>query len=147
MGVQRAERTVEIDAPPAACFEVLLDFAAYPEWQPAVTSAAVHERDAEGRGSLVEFEADAIVRTIRYTARYHYTAPERMWWELVEGTVKSGDGEFRLESAGGSDRTRATYRLESDLGFYVPGPLLRKGTEKLMDGVVAGLKRRAESAG
>ena len=146
MSVQRAERVLEIDATPAACFDVLLDFESYPDWQPAMKSATVRERDAEGRGSLVEFSADAVVKQIRYTVRYHYAQPERMWWELVEGTVKSGDGEFRLEALDGLDRTRATYRLESDLGFYVPGPLLRKGTEKLMDGVVAGLKRRAESS-
>ncbi len=145
MGVQRAERVAEIDASRAACFAVLLDFDAYTEWQPALKSAAVHERDDEGRGSLVEFTADALVQEIRYTVRYRYTVPERMWWELVEGNIKSGDGEFALDELGGPQRTRATYRLESDLGFYVPGPLLKKGTEKLMDGVVAGLKRRAET--
>lgn len=145
MSVQRAERTTEIDAPRAVCFDVLLDFDSYPDWQPALKSATVHERDAEGRGSLVEFTADAVVRQIHYTVRYHYAVPERMWWELVEGTVKSGDGEFELEEHGHPGRTRATYRLESDLGFYVPGPLLRKGTELLMEGVIAGLKRTAET--
>ena len=144
MSVQRAERVAEIDASRETCFEVLLDFDAYPVWQPALKTATVHERDGDGRGSLVEFSADAVVKQITYTVRYHYDVPGRMWWELVEGTVKSGDGEFALETLGAPDRTRATYRLESDLGFYVPGPLLRKGTEKLMDGVVAGLKREAE---
>lgn len=146
MSVQKAERVQDIEASREACFAVLLDFDAYPEWQPALKTAAVLERDAEGRGSLVEFAADAVVKQVSYTVRYHYTVPERMWWDLVEGTVKSGDGEFVLEALDGPGRTRATYRLESDLGFYVPGPLLRKGTEKLMDGVIAGLKRRAESA-
>lgn len=144
MAVQRAERVQEMDASREACFEILLDFDAYPQWQPALKTAEVHERDAEGRATLVEFTADAVVREIRYTARYHHDVPARMWWELVEGTVKSGDGEFALEELGPA-RTRATYRLETDLGFYVPGPLLRKGTDKLMDGVIAGLKRKAET--
>ena len=142
MGVQRAERVGEIDAPPEACWAALLDFEAWPDWQPALQTASVHERDEQGRGVLVEFTADAVVRKIRYVARYHYEAPVRMWWELVEGDVKAGDGEFLLEPLESGSRTRATYRLESDLGFRVPGPLLRKGTEMLMGGVVRGLEQR-----
>jgi len=144
MTVQKAERSEEIDATRAGCFEVLLDFDTYPDWQPALKTAVVHERDAEGRGSLVEFTADAVVKQIGYIARYHYDVPARMRWELVSGTIKSGDGEFVLEELGGPERTLATYRLESDLGFYVPGPMLRIGTDKLMGGVIGGLKRRAE---
>jgi len=145
MGVQRAEREIEIDASPQECFDALLAFETWPDWQPALSTAVVHERDAEGRGSLVEFTADAVVRKIRYTARYDYDAPRRMAWELVHGDVKSGGGEFLLEPLEGGARTHASYRLGTDLGFYVPGPLMRKGTERLMGGVVRGLKDRVES--
>ena len=145
MSEQRAEREIEIDAPPQACFDALLAFETWPDWQPAIKSATVHERDAEGRGSLVEFSADAVVKTIRYTVRYEYDPPGRMAWKLVEGSVKKGDGEFRFEPLDGGARTHAVYRLDTDLGFYVPGPLLKKGTEQLMGGVVRGLKERVES--
>lgn len=144
MSAQQAERTIEIDAPPEACFAVLLDVEAYPDWQPAVSSAVVHERDDEGRAALVEFTADAVVRKIAYTVRYHYDPPGRMWWALEGGDVKAGDGEFLLRDIG-AGRTEAVYRLTSDLGFHVPGPLMKKGTERLMGGVVKGLKARAES--
>ncbi len=146
MGVQRAEREAEIAGSPEACFAVLLDFEAWPDWQPGISSAVVHERDGEGRGSLVEFEADAIVRKIRYTVRYAYEPPHRMSWVLVDGSVKKGDGEFVLTPLDGGARTHARYRLESDLGFYVPGPLLKKGTERLMGGVMRGLKERVEAS-
>ncbi len=144
MGVQRAEREAEIAATPEACFAALLDFESWPDWQPGISSAVVHERDDEGRGSLVEFTADAIVRKIRYTVRYAYDPPRVMSWVLVEGSVKKGDGEFVLEPLDGGMRTHALYRLESDLGFYVPGPLLKKGTEQLMGGVMRGLRERVE---
>ncbi len=138
----RAERTIDIDAAPADCWAVLADFERWPEWQPAVERVEVVERDAGG--ALVAFEADAKVRRLRYRARYLLEAPERMTWELVDGDVKSGGGEFRLEPLG-TGRTRAVYRLETDLGFFVPGPLMRRGAELLMRGVTAGLKRRAEA--
>ncbi len=145
MGVQRAEHDEEIDASPEACFAALLHFETWPQWQPGISSAVVHERDSEGRGSLVAFTADAIVRKIRYTARYAYDPPHQMSWVLVEGTVKKGDGDLVLRPLDGGARTRAVYRLESELGFYVPGPLLRKGTEQLMRGVLRGLKDRVEA--
>ena len=144
MSVQKAERVGDIDAPREACWAALIDFEAWPEWQPALQRAEIRERDDQGRASLVEFWADAVVRKIRYTARYGYEEPSRLSWELVEGDVKAGDGEFLLEALPGEPpRTRATYRLETDLGFFVPGPLLKKGTELLMGGVVKGLQKRA----
>lgn len=143
MAARRAERVVAIDAPAATCSAVLLDFDAWPEWQPGLSSAEVLERDADGRGTLVAFEANAVVRKIRYRARYTHAPPESMAWDLVDGDVRAGNGEFLLEPDG-PDRTRATYRLAAELGFFVPGPLMHKGTELLMGGVTAGLKRRAE---
>lgn len=141
--MRRAERTVTVDAPPAACSAVLLEFESWPEWQPGLSRAEVLERDAEDRATLVAFEANAVVRRIRYRARYTHAPPGSMTWELVDGDVRSGDGEFLLEPIG-PEGTRATYRLAADLGFFVPPPLMRKGTELLMGGVTAGLKRRVE---
>jgi len=143
--VRRAERTIEIAAPVERCWAVLADFESWPEWQPAVERAEVLERDGSAGTALVAFEADAKVRRLRYRARYALTAPERMTWELVDGDVDAGGGEFRLEPLDGGTRTRASYRLGVELGFPLPGPLLRRGTQLLMGGVTAGLKRRAEA--
>ena len=49
----------DIDAGPAECFAALTDYERLPEWQRAVRSARVLERDAKGRGSVVEYEVDA----------------------------------------------------------------------------------------
>ena len=145
MSADRQERVGEIEAAPERCYEILLDFDRWPDWQPGLSSAVVHERDADGRGELVEFTADAVVKKIRYTVRYTHAPPHRMSWVLVEGDVKAGDGEFLLDEIA-PGRTRATYRLVSDLGFYVPGPLRRKGTELLMGGVIKGLQQRAAAS-
>lgn len=141
MSARRAERTIEVDGSVEDCWAVLADFERWPEWQPAVERVEVVER-SEG-GALVAFEADAKVRRLHYRARYVLEPPARMTWELVDGDVKAGGGEFRLEALG-ERRTRATYRLGVELGFFVPGPLLRRGTQVLMGGVTAGLKRRVE---
>jgi ribosome-associated toxin RatA of RatAB toxin-antitoxin module len=146
MGVDRAERTLEIGGPPAACFDAVVDFESYPAWQSLVKESVVHERDDQGRGTVVETLVEAKIRTFRYTLRYAYDEPTHITWDLVEGDVRSIEGEFVFEPSGG--KTIATYRLAVDLGRFgrmVPGEMKRKATEHLMKTTISELKDRVES--
>src|SRR3954447_25295247 len=140
MGATQAEHAEVIAGTPAQCLAALLDFGTYPEWQSAVKSAEVLE---DGSEPLVEFRIDAKVRTVRYVLRYHPEPPSRLWWEYVEGDVKSVAGEFVLDDLRGGP-TRATYRLDIDPGRFVPGPIRKALTEVVMRGSVRDLKRRVE---
>ena len=143
MGAKRAEQSTEIAGSPDACFDAIADFESYPEWQSAVKACAVLERDSEGRGELVETTIDARVREVTYVLRYHYEPPRRIWWDYVEGDVKSVEGEFEFEPVDGGG-TRATYRLAIDPGAFFPGPLRRVLEGQVMKGAVAELKTRVE---
>ena len=146
MGLERAERSIEIGGPPAACFDAVLDFESYPDWQSAVLECDVRERDEEGRGSVVETLVDARVRKLRYVLAYRYDPPHRVSWELVEGDPKAVEGEYLFEPSGHG--TLATYRLAVDigrLGMLVPGDVKRKATEHLMRATVEELRARVEA--
>ncbi len=147
MGVHSAEQSERIAAPPQACFDALCDFESYPEWQQAVESVEVLERDAGGIATTVAFRIDAKVRKIAYTLRYHHDAPKRIWWELIEGDVAAVEGEYLLDADG--DSTRATYRLGIDPGVPVPGLLARQLTRGVMRRSVTDLRdevRRRQAA-
>lgn len=141
---KRGEQSVEIDAPPERCFEVLVDYDRLGEWQSAVRSCAVLTRDGEGRGRRVEFEVDAKVRTVHYVLEYSYEPPHRITWKYVEGDMRDVAGEYVLEDAG-DGRTRATYRVELDPGVWMPGPLARTLRDQVMRRAVDELRRRVES--
>jgi ribosome-associated toxin RatA of RatAB toxin-antitoxin module len=145
VGVERAERSVEIAAPAEVCHDAVLQFETYPEWQSAVRRAEVRSRgDAE---AVVAFEIDARVRTIGYVLRYRWDTPERVFWALVEGDVKSVEGDYTFVERDGL--TTATYRLAVDPGGwarFVPGDLKRRGTEALMRSTVEELKARVEGS-
>lgn len=146
MGVERGERTVRIAAPARACFEALLDFESYPEWQDSVRETRILERDPEGRGSLVETVVDARVKTVRYVLRYAYEPFTRISWDYVEGDVRSVAGDYRFAEHDGA--TDATYSLAVDiggLGRFVPGEVKRRAAEHLMRTAVADLKARVEA--
>ncbi|HEX2468533.1 MAG TPA: SRPBCC family protein [Solirubrobacterales bacterium] len=133
MGINRADQSLVIDAPPDACFDAIVDFETYPEWQDAVISVEVLDRYDDGLGRQVQLRVDAKFREVVYTLHYHHERPERLSWDFVEGNgVEDIDGEYLFEPLDGGRRTRATYTLGVDPGVPVPGFIFRR----LNDGVM-----------
>ena len=145
MGAKRAERQIVIEGSPKDCFDALLDFERYPEWQRAVKSVEVVSRDGDGRAKEVEFEIDAKIRSIRYRLDYGYEEPHMLTWRYVDGDVKDVDGEFVLEDQG-DGTTLATYALRLDPGAFLPGRIANMLSDKVMQGSMEDLKTRVEGA-
>src|ERR687893_3020972 len=112
----------EIAATPERCFEVLTDYERLPEWQGAVRAVRVLERDEQGRGTVVEYEVDARVKTVRYRLRQVYEEPVRLGSEYLGGDFRDLSGEWRFVALG-EDRTRVELDLRIDPGRFVPGPV------------------------
>jgi ribosome-associated toxin RatA of RatAB toxin-antitoxin module len=127
--VAGGERTERVAATPEACFALLLDFERYRTWQSTVRRCVVLERDDAGRGRVVETEIDLKVRRARYVLRYHYDPPRRIWWDYVEGDVRSISGEYRFDAVG-EGATDVTYAVDVELGFAVPGRVARAVAER-----------------
>jgi uncharacterized membrane protein len=140
---KHAERQIEIQAPPQECFDALLAYETFPDWQRAVKGIEVLTRHKDGKGKEVEFEIDAKVKTVRYTLDYSYEDPHLVTWRYVEGDVKDVDGELVLEDRG-DGTTLATYALRIDPGVWMPGRLADLLNEQVMQGVMDDLKRRVE---
>ena len=144
--MKHAEQQIVVEGTPQQCFDALLDYESFPEWQRAVKSVEVVQRDRAGRGRDIAFEIDAKVRTIHYELRYSYEPPHRIAWEYLGGDVKDVDGEMVLEDRG-DGTTLATYSLALDPGVWLPGPLQKVLNDQVMKGSVEDLKRRVEGAG
>jgi hypothetical protein len=145
VGVSWGEQSARIEAPPEACFDAIVDYETFSEWQQAVISAEVLDRYEDGLGKRVEFVIDAKVRRVRYRLHYHYDRPRRVWWDFVEGDgVEHVEGEYTFEPDGGG--TVATYRLGIDAGVPIPGLIARRLNQGVMRRSVEDLKRRVEGA-
>ena len=134
----------DIDAPPEACYAALIDFERVPDWQGSVRSARVLERDEQGRGSVVEFEVDAKVRTVRYRIRQIHEPPHRLASEYLGGDFRAFAGEWRFEALPGG-RTRAHLDLAIDPGRFVPGPIRALISDAVMVRALADLKVHVET--
>jgi len=144
VGAKRAERQIVVEGTPQQCFDALLDFESYPEWQSAVKDCEVVAHDADGRPRRVAFHIDAKVKTVSYTLDYSHEEPHLLTWQFVEGDVKDVDGEFTLEDQG-DGTTLATYALRLEAGVWMPGPIASMLTDGVMQGAVEDLKARVEA--
>jgi ribosome-associated toxin RatA of RatAB toxin-antitoxin module len=137
-------RTIEVGAPPERCFALMTDYERIPSWQGAVRSIEVLERDQQGRGSVLAYEIDAKVRTVRYRLRQIYDEPHRLASEYLGGDFRDFAGEWRFVPAGEA-RTRVELDLRIDPGRFVPRPLRGAISDAVMKRALRDLKRKAES--
>lgn len=148
MGHLGGRKSIEVEAPIAACWALAADTASAPEWQNGLEALDVLERDADGRPSLVETTSDAKVRKVKSKVRFSYEEPTRVSWRQEQGDLKRLDGAWELEDLGGN-RTRVTYVLDGDpgrvLGMLIRGPVEGKLTQVMVDGRPAEFKARVEA--
>jgi len=149
MGQLGGTKSIEVDAPIAACWAVAVDVESAPEWQQGMKTMRVLERDVDGRPSLCETTADAKVKDVTTQVQFSYSEPTRVAWTQVKGDLKRLDGAWELEDLGG-DRTRVTYTLDGDpgrvLGMLIRGPVEGKIRDMLVNGRPAEFKARVEGA-
>jgi ribosome-associated toxin RatA of RatAB toxin-antitoxin module len=147
MGTITGSSVAEIDAPLDHVWAIVEDVLRAPEWQGGLKAMHELDRDDDGHVTLAESHSDAKVRTIKSTVRFDYDAPSRLRWRQEHGELKSVEGEWQLEDLGG-DRTRATYRLDVELGrklgMVIRGPLIDALRSQLVGARADELKRRAE---
>ena len=146
----RGEQSTEIAASPEAVFAVASDLERYPEWQDFLQRVSVKERDAAGHPTLVQAEADAKVTKLKIVLRATRIEPREVAWRSEGGDIKALTGAFDFAEAG-PGRTRATFSLEVDpgfrLGLLLKGPVAHRLRDRVLDGMLGGLKQRAEQGG
>lgn len=147
MGHLGGSASAEIDAPLEEVWAVLQDVMAAPEWQGGLDKVTALERDADGRATLVDTEADIKVRRVKSRVRIRYEGPTRLSWTQERGDMKSVDAVWELEDLG-NGRTRASYRLDADpgrvLGLIIRGPVEAASRAIFVNGRPGELRRRVE---
>jgi ribosome-associated toxin RatA of RatAB toxin-antitoxin module len=136
-------RSAIIEASAQACFDALTDFERLHEWQGAVRRARVLERDANGRGTIVEYEVDARFKTVRYRLRQIYDEPRRLASEYLGGDFRDFGGEWRFEPTG-DGRTRVELDLRIDPGRFVPSLLRNAIADAVMRRALSDLQAYVE---
>jgi len=151
----QATQVMLIDASPARCFEVAVDFENYPEWAADIKAVSVLERDAQDRGLRVRFRAAAFGRSTSYVLRYdHAESPKVLSWVQESGDLTNKlDGEYIFAETmlpAEADRperpgTEVTYHLVAELRMPIPGFVKRRAEGRIMHTALRELKARVEA--
>jgi hypothetical protein len=142
---EHANERIHIDASGEDCLAVVLDFESYPSWARDLKQVTINERDAEGRGRLVEYRAAAMGQSFKYVLAYDYAnLPESFSWVLDSGEkLRQLDGTYRFEPEDGG--TRVHYDLVVDLSIPLPGIIKRRAAGMIMGTALRELKKAVEA--
>ncbi|WP_276254226.1 SRPBCC domain-containing protein [Halomontanus rarus] len=144
--MEQIERFVEIDAPPAVVWRILLEFDSYPEWNPFVT--AIEGTPIEGEALRVRIEPPDS-RGMTFEPEIVAVEPtERFAWlgRLGVPFVFDGYHEFHLEPIGEEGARTRLLQRETFRGALVPILLDRGSIRAGFDAMNAAIKARAEEA-
>jgi hypothetical protein len=138
---------VDINAPPAVVWKLLMDCAAAERLMPSNRGCRVLKRDPAGRWDIREHIIKTpLMPNMRTVFREDLTPEKSMVITRVEGDLKVIGGEWRLEPLAGGARTRVSQEMRIEPAFPAPGPMVRQFLRGEVSGGLANLKREAEAA-
>lgn len=122
-----AERKEILDESVEKLYSVITDFASYPKFVTGMKDAKLIEETASHK--IFYFDIEMIKRVNYKIKIVSQISPDKtkaeVDWTLVESQFfKGNNGSWRLKSLG-DKKTEATYKLELDFNFPVPGFVLK----------------------
>lgn len=124
---------------PEKLFQIITDFARYPEFLSEVKNCTVLRTD--GSRCLVEYEV-SVIKSFRYRLWFDLKAPTSVKWTLESGEIfKTCDGSWDLEALG-ENSTRATYEASASFGVFVPKMITSALLKANLPGMMLAYHRR-----
>jgi ribosome-associated toxin RatA of RatAB toxin-antitoxin module len=122
-------KEIVIGCTPDRLFEVLVDYARYPEFVPGITACRVLPGKGERR---VEYELDIGLKRIRYVLLHVEQRPTRLAWSLVSGdALKVSNGSWELAPEGSGTRARYSVDIQITKPPLIPQSIIDKLTDEL----------------
>ncbi len=143
--LEHSESTLHIPAPAPCVVEVIVDFAAYPQWAHGVREARVLSTEGDEWPDRVRFDVTAGIIRDRYVLDYDWqldvTGTGTVSWKMVHGaTLRSLQGSYALSA--GRSGTTVTHRLSMQPAVPMLRALRRKTEQLVITSALGGLHRR-----
>ena len=134
---------IVVEADADTVMDIIVDYEAYPDWQPEFRAVEVLETDADGWGTRVRFTVDAGMFRATYVLRYLYADAAVEWHLESSEQLRELDGAYLLSPVD-TERTDVEYRLLVTPAVPMPSLLRRQAAKRIVDGALRGLKERVE---
>jgi carbon monoxide dehydrogenase subunit G len=138
---------VDIAAPPATVWKVLIDCAEVPHLMVGAKSCRVLQHDPSGRWDVREqVSQGALLPAIRTVLRSDYDAPRAVHFHRIDGDLKVLEGDWKLEPLDSGLRTRVSYDSRVTAPFGLPAFLARSVLRKDFPRTMNNLRAACEAA-
>ncbi len=138
----QAKRTEVVDVEINKLYDVIVNYAKYPDFVDGVSSIKVLSQNETA--AKVEYEIN-LIKSFKYIINTTQKKPTNVSWALESGDIfKKNDGSWTLKDLG-NGKTEVTYALEVDLKMFAPGAILKGLTEKNLPIMMSSFFKRAKS--
>lgn len=138
----QAKRTEVVDVEINKLYDVIVNYAKYPDFVDGVSSIKVLSQNETA--AKVEYEIN-LIKSFKYIINTTQKRPTNVSWALESGDIfKKNDGSWTLKDLG-NGKTEVTYALEVDLKMFAPGAILKGLTEKNLPIMMNSFFKRAKS--
>lgn len=133
-----------VQAPPAAVYRVLTDYAHMHEFMPMVVRVEALSETPSTARVMFHF------RYLRFfdfeeTDERELEPPHRISFRSIHGPLKSASGIWRMTPERGG--TRLSYRISAEPHFALPGPVMDHLVTRASIDLIEGIRLRTESRG
>lgn len=137
-----ASRTEVVDVEIGKIYDVIADYAKYPEFVDGVSAIKILSQNETS--AKVEYSLN-MIKSFKYTLNIKQEKPTRLSWTLDSGDLfKKNDGEWKLKDLG-NGKTEVTYSLDLDFKMFAPSSILSALTEKNLPAMMNSFFKRARA--
>ena len=137
-----ASRTEVVDVEINKIYDVLIDYAKYPEFVDGVSAIKVMSQTETS--AKVEYSLN-MIKSFKYIINIKQEKPTRLSWTLDSGDLfKKNDGEWKLKDLG-NGKTEVTYSLDIDFKMFAPSSILSALTSKNLPVMMESFFKRAKA--
>jgi len=138
---------VDIAAPPATVWRVLVDCGQVSHLMVGAKSCKVLQHDPAGRWDVREqISQGALLPAIRTVLHSDYEAPRAVHFHRIDGDLKVLEGNWKLEPLDSGLRTRVSYDSRVQAPFGIPAFLARTVLRNDMPKTMNNLRNACEAA-
>jgi len=138
-------KTVEVSADSKTILAIVADFEAYPEWNDEVKAVYVLARYDDGRPSQLRIDTEISGHAHTYIQAVYYPSPSQIQTVMQQGDLFSKQDQlFSVVEMGPS--SLLTVDLDVETTLAVPGMMVKKLANDVLDHLAGNLKTRAEQA-
>lgn len=137
-----ATRTEVVDIDINKLYDIIIDYAKYPEFVDGVSSIKVLEQTETK--AKVEYSVN-MIKNFKYTLALKQSRPTDVSWTLESGDLfKKNEGSWKMKDLG-NGKTEVTYSLEVDFKIFAPSSILSAVTSKNLPLMMESFFKRARA--